>query len=71
MRSIEYRFRSIQRKNPGLSTFICFSKAIQGKRFNQEVIRKGFNKLVDKNDYAEDEKMTHLKYLYAITRDPL
>lgn len=68
MRSIERRFKYRQIKNPYWSTWTCFADAIMDQHFKKETIRENFNRLVDKNDYAPNEKMQLLKYLYEITK---
>ena len=73
MRSIERRFNYLkQRKeNRNLSSFVIFAKSVQGKGFSEDRLRRAFNKLVDKSDYANDEKTGLYKYLYQLTKDPL
>lgn len=68
MRSIKARFE-LRRKNiEGWSTWTCFTDAIMDQNFSKESIQENFNKLVDKNDYAQNEKMQLLQYLYQITK---
>ncbi len=71
MRSIKRRFEYIQRKNPFWSSFTCFANTVRGKKFSRDRIRRYFNKLVDKEEYAKDEKGQILKYLYDLTKDML
>ena len=68
MRSINSRFKQRQKNNPGWSTWTCFADAIIDQNFKKETIQENFNMLVDKNDYASNEKMQLLKYLYEITK---
>lgn len=68
MRSIERRFNQNRNRNPGWSTWTCFADAIMDQNFNKESIQKNFNKLVDKNDYVQSEKMQLFKYLYQISK---
>ena len=59
LKTIEERFKEIEAKNPGYSTYICFCRAIDGivgNRMNSSELKRLFDKLVDKDDYAEDEK---------------
>lgn len=62
-------FDVIQDKNPGLSTLICFAKAIAKREYEPEYVSKWFNKLVDKEDYEHrdrDEVLTWLqKYTFS------
>ena len=71
MRSIERKFNYTQRKNPHWSTFTCFANTVRGKKFSKDRIRRFFKKLVNKEEYAENEKGQILRYLYDITRDML
>ena len=71
MRSIERRFRLVEKQNPCWSSFICFANTVRGRNFNEKTIRMHFNKLVDKEDYAVDEKNQILEYLYQLTRHTL
>lgn len=67
MKSIEARFEKIKSENPYWSTYVCFSRAIDGQNFSRDRLRRYFNKLVDKDDYASNEKAVTLKYLYWMT----
>jgi hypothetical protein len=71
MRSVEHRFKYIQRMKPEWSTWTCFAKTVQGRNFSKETIREHFNALVDKNEYVRKEKSGLLKYLYTLTKDKL
>ena len=63
MKSLERRFQSIAEKNPSFSSYICFSKAIEGQSFNKQTVHRWFQKLVDKEDYAKNEKRAILEHL--------
>jgi len=63
MKSLERRFRSIVEKNPSFSSYLCFSKAIEGQGFNKQTIHRWFQKLVDKEDYEKSEKRAVLGHL--------
>jgi hypothetical protein len=63
MRSIERRFKKIEKENPNLSTFIVFSRAVAGQHFSKDRLSRWFNKLVDKDDYDKKDKKTILEYL--------
>lgn len=60
-------FDIIVDQNPGLSTLICFSKAIAKRHYEQAYITKWFNKLVDKEDYATRDKDEVLEWLHKFT----
>lgn len=71
MRSIKASFDYYKRKCPGWSSWICFAKAIKGRKFSKESIQENFNELVDENDYQTSDKMMLLRYLYKLTKDYL
>lgn len=55
-------------KNPGLSTLICFSKAISKRNYEPEYITKWFKKLVDKEDYEHRDRDEVLAWLQKYTK---
>ena len=57
------QFEIIQDKYPAHSSFICFEKLIAGKNYKWNIVRKWFNKLVDKDDYDKDDKKEVLEFL--------
>ena len=66
MKSLERRHINIQKRNPYLSSYINFAKALTGQNFTQRSIQFWFNKLVDKDDYFQKDKkdiITHLEKL--------
>ena len=67
MKSLERRFNNIAEMNPNWSSYICFAKAIKGQSFGEQVIRRWFNKLVDKDDYAKNEKKAVLGFLVGLS----
>ena len=70
MKSIERRFKNINEKRTSWSTYACFASAIRGQNFSQESIRRWFNKLVDKDDYAASDKKSILTHLENLTKRP-
>ena len=67
MRSLEARFKKIAEKNPFWSSYICFAEAIAYQRFSRSIIHRWFQKLVDKDDYAKNEKKAILEHLENLT----
>ena len=63
MRSIEIRLAEIAKKHPRWTSWSCFVHIINGKGFGKQTISKLFDKLVDKDDFARNEKKEHLIYL--------
>lgn len=67
MRSIERRFNNFQLKNPNLSSYINFAKAVKNQRFTREMIARWFNKLVEKDDYDQKDKRNLLARLTELS----
>jgi hypothetical protein len=67
MKSLERRFKNISEKKPLWSSFICFAEAVKRKKFNKQTIHRWFYKLVEKDDYARNEKKGILKHLYDLS----
>lgn len=70
MKSLERRFNNITEKNPFWSSYICFAEAIVYQRFSRSIIHRWFQKLVDKDDYARNEKRAILEHLENLTNLP-
>ena len=68
MKSIKRRFNNIEKKNPYWRSYICFAEAMKGQDFSGQTIRRWFNKLVDKNDYAKSDKKAILNHLDTLTK---
>ena len=59
----KYEFSEIQRLNPYWSSLVCFHETIKNRKtLHPRLIRKWFDKLVDKDDYAEEDKMEVARY---------
>ena len=59
---IEYE--NIKKLNPYWSDFTCFAETVKDKpQLHPRTIRKYFNKLVDKDDYAQEDKNEIMKFL--------
>ena len=70
MKSIERRFKKINKKNPYWSDNTCFAVAITDQNFSLQTIAKWFNKLVDKNDYDKNDKKEIRAFLKRLTKRP-
>lgn len=51
MISIKVMFERERKREPDLSDFLCFTRAINGKKLNERVIIKNFRELVSENDW--------------------
>lgn len=67
MRSIERRFKNIEKKDSVLSSYICFARAIKNQDFNKQTISYWFTRLVDKEDYDSKNKLSILRYLWKLS----
>lgn len=56
MKSLERRFKNIQERNIFWSTYLCFAEAVKAQGFGKQAIHRWFNKLVENDDYATNEK---------------
>jgi hypothetical protein len=63
MRSIEARFKQIEKEQPYLSSLMCLCGAVKGQGFSYETIRKAFDRLVDKDDYQPKQREILLRHL--------
>lgn len=68
MKSLERRFKNISTRNTGWSSYVCFAEAVRGQNFSRRVLLVWFNKLVDKNDYSQDEKKQLLVHLECLNK---
>jgi len=60
-------FQEISRLNPAWSSWICFCEAIKRRgNLSKRTVKKYFEKLVEKEDYAVSEKRQLIDYLYSI-----
>ena len=63
MKTIIEKFNYISERNPVWSSYICFCETISGRNLMPKLIKQYFNKLVDKDDYARNEKNDIIEYL--------
>lgn len=64
---MERRFSSLQKKRPGLSSFINFATAVKEQNFSADTIHRWFNKLAEKDDYERRDKRAILKHLVLLS----
>lgn len=63
MKALNRNFINIEQKNPFWSTYVCFYIAIAKGNYSEKIIRYWFFKLVDKNDYSNNEVRNIVRYL--------
>jgi hypothetical protein len=56
MRSIKRRFNKVSKRNPFLSSLICFSEAIRDQKFSRQMIHRWFYELVENNEYENNDR---------------
>ena len=67
MKSLERRFNNTAEKKPFWSSFICFAEAVKGQRFTPSILHRWFQKLVQKDDYAQSDKRALLRHLDVLS----
>jgi len=70
MRSLQARFNQISVRHPFWSSHTCFAEAVAYQYFSRSIIHRWFQKLVQKDDYARNEKRAILKHLENLTNLP-
>jgi hypothetical protein len=55
-------------QDPDKSSFVLFAETITRKNFSEGAIERGFNRLVDKEDYSKREKKQLLNSLVEMSR---
>jgi len=68
MKSLERRFRSIEKGNPYWSSYTYFAEAVENQKFSRAILVKHFNLLVEKDDYAKEDKWRIVDYLTLLTK---
>ncbi len=67
MKSLQRRFDNAQTKHPRYSSYLCFAAAVYGQKFSPVIIRRWFNKLVERDDYVRAEKKAIIRDLIVKT----
>lgn len=67
MRSIKARFKAIERSNPDLTSYICFTKAVRGQYFKRKMISGAFELLVSKDDYDTESRLGIINHLEKLS----
>ncbi len=70
MKSLQRRFNNIAKRNPAMSTLLCFANAVMGQKFSMQKITKYFYRLVDKNDYPHRDKDLIVKEYFDLSQGP-
>lgn len=65
MKRIDVMVNGIQRKEPDWSSFVCFAMIVLENFFSKTTIWQAFNRLVEKDDYAEEDKEEILEDLLS------
>lgn len=70
MRSIQSRFRRVQKKSPHLADYPCLVEAVTGQDFSRRRIYTHFNTLVSKDDYDASDTNVLVRYLHQVSKVP-
>lgn len=63
----KYQFAETKKLNPCWSDHTCFAETIKDKKYlHPRIIRKWFDKLVAKDEYAKEDKNEILHYLFSL-----
>jgi hypothetical protein len=68
MKSLQRRFEIVKAKCPDHSSYECYAKTIEGQNFTRPVINHWFGKLVEKDDYAGNERKWLIDQLCLLTK---
>lgn len=64
-----YEFSETRRLNPCWSSLVCFHEVIKNRKtLHPRLIKKWFNKLVDKDDCAPEDKKEVMNYALRLAR---
>jgi hypothetical protein len=67
---IKYRFTKVEDRNPSLTAYQCFVKAIGYKRFSRKQISLSFSEFVCPDDYEVADKRKLIDNLVLLTNMP-
>jgi len=56
MKSIRADYEVMKSRYPLHSSFIHFGRAVYGRKYAPEIIRRSFNRIVEKEDYTKGDK---------------
>ncbi len=68
MYDIKSRYEKIATKYPFYSTYTVFAETIRNTNLTEASVRRYFHRLVDKDDYAKNERPAVLRYLVTIAK---
>ena len=66
MYKVKNRFEELARKYPYYSTYVVFAETIRGTGLTENTIRRWFYRLVEADDYAQDEVRSVLRHLVKL-----
>lgn len=70
MKSIKSNFEKISKNNPHLGSYCVLSKAVDGKKFSRQAIRRAYNKFIPKDEYLKSESKYHFDHLCSVSKTP-
>jgi len=70
MRSIQRRFKMMQKKYPETADYIHLARAIKHQKFSKKAISRALNKLVNKDHYSKGDKKHIISLLKKLSDMP-
>jgi len=68
MKSVRRVFKRIRAENPYWSSLLCFAETVRERNFSRRAILRNFNALIDKEDYAKNEKKEIIEFLVELSK---
>jgi hypothetical protein len=66
MYQLETRFQKIAAAKPALSSYMVFAETVRNTGLSESTIRRWFYRLVDREDYAQNEARSILRFLVSL-----
>ncbi len=71
MKSLQRAFLNHSQQSPNHSSYICFRRAVAGKRLTRRSIGYWFDQLVDREDYARKDRNVLVSDLHSASQQVL
>lgn len=68
MEELRKTFQTLKEENPGWSSYVTFACSINGLGLSNELVKQGFEELVERSDYHPRQKEKLLVLLYEQTK---
>lgn len=71
MKSLQRAFQTHYQKSPNHSSYICFLRAVRGKKLTRRSVSYWFSRLVDPDDYASSDRNSLVSQLVTASQQAL